>query len=156
MVQTDLDIPEKLLGTEVILGKKKKNPYSVKNMIIAQSFINKKLGKKNTTDNIKTTHLYIVFNPTTKEHLNKLIELSKNDDIALFNYPMDYEVIQEGSYYLDKSVSDIRFNPIYTAVTIDFNIPDVPYKVLEKLYIPTVQNNIETTSIILTKVSHPF
>jgi hypothetical protein len=127
---------------KMILGKKLENPYSVENMQKALNNIqqSKSLAKrKGTSTNLEitTTHLYIRFKPANEEELN-LIE--KATPLILFDYPMDYEVSEEGDFYQDPEIPEELPTYQYTSVEVDKKLPNVPYKILANLYIPYDEN----------------
>jgi hypothetical protein len=47
---------------------------------------------------LKPTHNYIKFLPKTPEQLEKL---NNDTSLNLFCHPLDYEIIEGGSYYVD-------------------------------------------------------
>lgn len=55
--------------------------------------------------------------------------------MELYEYPLDYEVIQPGSY-TDPTVPKGQPPYQYASVPIDFEMPDTEYEVLEDLFIP--------------------
>ena len=58
--------------------------------------------------------------------------------LILFNYPLDYEIKENGNYYHDPEVPKGKPTYHYTSVPIDYGFPaDVAYKVLEEVYIPS-------------------
>lgn len=67
------------------------NPYSVANM--QQASRNLTNGIAGITENA----WYVRFKPSNYSQLATLEDL----DIDLFDYPLDYELIQEGDYYND-------------------------------------------------------
>ena len=47
---------------------------------------------------ISATHLYVRFKPNSVE---QFIMLEEIEDLELQDFPMDYEVVQDGDYYQD-------------------------------------------------------
>ncbi|MBK6362921.1 MAG: hypothetical protein IPF52_05225 [Saprospiraceae bacterium] len=74
---------------EIVLGRKRNNPYTLANMTSA---INK-IYKTNYS-NIAATHKYVKFLPTTHEHLAVLEEWETQTLTPFFSYPLDYEVVE--------------------------------------------------------------
>jgi hypothetical protein len=107
-----------------ILGEKRKNPYTVENMNKAYMELYGKEG------NLKATHRYIKFNPTTPEHIKKL----EKSGINVYDYPLDYEVIEMGDYYRRQNAPENELYSYYASLGLDKEIPDVPNEPLEELY----------------------
>lgn len=74
----------------IILGQHLTNPYSVP---IMQQAVNT-LYDGNYP--ISATNLYVRFKPSSVE---QFVTLEETEDLELQDYPMDYEVIQDGDYY---------------------------------------------------------
>jgi hypothetical protein len=116
------------------LGKKLENPYSVENMRKAyQELISSGVLKSSPIVTIETTHLYVRFLPKdTAEYFF----LERNYDLLLYDYPLDYEITHDGSYYHDPSIPQDQFTWFYTTVGSDFEFPDVAYQILAECFIP--------------------
>lgn len=121
---------------KTVLGNKKENPYKVENMRKAYQNLYKN-GKRN----IATSDLYIKFKPRDAEDMKKLIE----SDIYFTDFPLDHEIIQEGDYY-----SEEDFPSLYSTVKIDTRLPNIPYEVLNELYIDDSNPFILAESMRLT------
>src|SRR6056297_2899019 len=80
---------------QIKLGEKLENPYSVENMHRAYNNIKDKL--KSAID-IDTTHYYVRFLPKTDK---KLMELLQDTTLEFYDYPLDVEMEQGGTYYHD-------------------------------------------------------
>lgn len=124
------------------LGKKLENPYSVANMRKAAENLKKK------SDDIKATHLYLKFLPQT---INEAMSLKSDTNLILFDYPLDYEILEEGNYYVDPESSVASLTYLYAVISIDDEIPDYTYEILEYLHKPSENEyDIEDESINLT------
>jgi len=89
-----------------------------------------------TPNPIVATHNYVKFSPTTQDHLADLDEWETLNEVPLFDFPLEYEVITAGEYYIDPAVSDSLFTYQYASVPITINLPtSVPYTVIEGLYL---------------------
>ena len=110
------------------LGKKLENPYSVKNM--RKAFENL---KQNDKSGITVSHLYIKFKPKNEDDLNLI---KRDSTLNLFNYPLDYEVVEGQEAYRDPEVSTSQPTYLYASIKVDYDIPDVEYEVIEELFIP--------------------
>ncbi len=125
-----------------------KNAYSVEAMRVALDLIKKRASAKSLNSQgvanrvamtsdvlnnfvIQTSHKYIKFNPSNKAEEDLLKDES---DMFLFDYRLDYEYSDE---FLLNRPTDIDSIPnYYTAVPIDKILPNVPYEILDELYIP--------------------
>ncbi len=118
------------------LSKKLENPYSVTNM---------KKAFQNLTDNgqlksakvkesdIKITHYYVRFLPKSFE---ELAILQKDSTLELYDYPLDYEIAEGGTYYQDPDIPLGEITWQYCAVEKKFDFPNLQYEILEELFLP--------------------
>ena len=113
---------------QMVLGQKINNPYSVANMTAAWN---------NLYDPdyvaLPATDLYVRFLPANLEELKLLFDYMDSLDIDLDDYPLDYEIIQEGTWYHDPSIPEDEPTWYYTVVKPDFVFPPVQYEILEDL-----------------------
>lgn len=117
------------------LGKKLENPYTVENMRKAyQNLSDNQLKSANVSESdIDVTHLYVRFLPENFEEL----ELLKQDTtLTLFDFPLDYEIEEGGTYYQDPELPDTTITWQYCAVEKEFSFPNVQYEVLDELFLP--------------------
>lgn len=124
---------------QIRLGKQLENPYSVENMQKAWDNIAIPTMRSAMSE-VPTTHLYLKFKPQDEEQLSIL----KNDtSIIWYDYPLDYEMLEEGgSYYHDPEVPLDQPTYQYTAVSVDHPLPQgVEYELLANLYIPEEQES---------------
>lgn len=118
-------------GDPVILGKQLENPYSVANMKRAKGSLE---TRGYTVDaEITATHYYIRFAP---RDTNELGLLEKDTALTLFETPLDFELLSGGTCFNDPSLKPGELLTYYTAVPVDQELPNVPYLILEELYIP--------------------
>lgn len=116
-----------------VLGEKLKNPYSVSSMKLARDSLVERgvLAKSAITDqDLSATHYYICFKPETEL---KLFELKKDSSLVLWDYPLDYEILEGGTVYRDPGIPEGKPNYQYTAVGVNQQLPFVEYEVLEEL-----------------------
>lgn len=112
----------------IILGQQLPNPYTVVNM---QAAVNILYGGNYP---ITASHLYVRFKPSSSE---QLMTLDETEDLELQDYPIDYELIQDGDYYQDPTLGTEDFHWLYTVVPANYNFPlGIQYEVLEQLYLP--------------------
>jgi hypothetical protein len=82
---------------------------------------------------IKPTHLYIRFLPKNNQDLELLWAEKK---LEFFDYPLDYELLNEGTYYRDPSIPEGKPGWMYTVVPVGYKIPNVEYELIEECVIP--------------------
>lgn len=140
--ETEPDIKEEYLHPEdaigmTKLGKKLENPYSVENM--RRAYLNIRSSKVNgrTFDeevDIATTHRYLKFMPKNEE---ELAILKLDTVLAFYEYPLDHEITEEGTYYHDPTIPIGTPTYQYASIPVDKEIPDgVEYELLTELFIP--------------------
>lgn len=119
----------------IILGQKLPNPYSLAHM---QKAVNILYG---ASFPLSPSHLYIRFKPSTTD---QLVALDETEELELQDYPMDYELIQDGDFYQDPSLSTEDFPWLYTVVPVGYSFPQgIHYQVLEQLYLPSNNEILE-------------
>ncbi len=113
-----------------ILGYQLTNqPYSLQNM--REAYINL-YGSNN---GISETNLYVRFKPASPQQLSVLEDL----DIDLYDYPLNYDVVQEGDYYDDGVTPAEEISWLYAIVDINVTPPaGIQYQELERIYVPTL------------------
>ena len=112
----------------IVLGQQLANPYTVANM---QQAVYVLYGGNYP---ISASHLYVRFKPSSVE---QFMTLEESEDLELQDYPMDYEVVQDGDYYQDPSLGTEDFGWLYTVVPIAYVFPSsIQYQVLAQLYLP--------------------
>lgn len=114
--------------TPTILGNRLVNPYSIQNMTTAFQLMGSSL-----TPNV--TDLYVRFKPANFAELDALDD---SLDLELQDYPMDYEVLQYGDYYIEPAQTDQEEIPwLYTVVPANYQFPQgIQHQVIEQLHIP--------------------
>jgi hypothetical protein len=115
------------------IGKKLENPFTIQNMSKALENL---YSNARLTENIsvETSHLYVKFKPKTELELDIL---KKDSTLDLYSYPLDYEILQAGSYYHDPSLPLNQPTYQYSCVLADYTFPKgVEYEILAECYIP--------------------
>jgi len=127
------------------LGKKLKNPFSVANMQQAyKSLLEKNAGARVKDLEIRPTHLYVRYLPPNKALYDSLVN---DSTLYLEDYPLDYEVIEQGEYYHDPSIPEGLPTYQYTSVPIYYVPPTgVAFEVLDELYLPKEDTTLEDES----------
>ncbi len=120
-------------GDETVLGRQLENPYSVSNMKAALADLQQSsLLKSVSTLEIQTTHLYVRFLPKDDAELDVI---KSDESIELYDYPLDYELLNEGICYHDSSLPEDQITWQYTCVPIGYVFPNVKYEVLSELFL---------------------
>lgn len=106
-------------------------------MRIAYSNLKKtqKYSAKNSSSiEINTSHYYIKFKPKNTDEL-KLLEADTT--LILYDYPLDYEILQMGEYYHDPEVPKTKPTYHYASIKVGISLPrSIDYEILSNLYIP--------------------
>ena len=129
----------------MIVGKKLENPYSVDNMRKAYQNLKALAISARVKDEnlvIETTHLYLKFKPKDEK---QFAILKTDSTFDWYEYPLDHEIIQNGSSYHDPSIPADVPTYQYTAVPVTKKLPQgVEYEILAQLFIPDerkIENN---------------
>lgn len=108
---------EFVLKDKMVIGKRLENPYSVKNMRLASDALQKDPSFQFHTTllpMIRTSHYYVKFAPKNTDELNVL---KRDTTLILYEYPLDYEIVEEGITYHDPSIPDSL--PTFQYASID-------------------------------------
>jgi hypothetical protein len=82
---------------------------------------------------ISATDLYVRFLP--QDSLG-YATLTQDSALELFSYPLDYEIVQAGDYYLDPTLPDSTYTWLYAVVKPGYQPPQgVTYEVLDNLFL---------------------
>lgn len=128
-MQIENDVP-----TLMVLGAQLTNPYTVTNMQIAHSTLSVEDPEFcDNSFNVRTTHHYVKFKPQNETDVEALID---DSTLILYDYPLDREILNNGNYYKDPSLSENTPNYRYACVPNGFTFPSVEYEILANLYIP--------------------
>jgi hypothetical protein len=129
------------VSTQTILGSRLlNNPYSVTNM--QQASVN----LYGNSVGISSNKTYIRFKPANTAQLEQLDNL----DLDLYDYPLDYEVIQEGDFY-DQGLPTEEIPWFYTVVDPSFTPPaGIQYEILGNLYVPSDDVYLEDEAFRIT------
>lgn len=107
----------------IILGEKLDNPFLLENM-------EDSLGLPAGT--LTPTHHYVRLRPKSEEDYEQLIA----DSLELWHYPLDYEILKYGSYYMDPDVRPDEAPWVYTVVKPEYQSPKIEMELLAKIYLP--------------------
>jgi len=107
----------------IVLGRRLENPYTTENVRDAYE----SLYPTKSRYEIQTTHLYVRFLPKNEAEFKILKELE------LVDYPVDYEILKDGDYYHDPSLSDEQITWQYSVVDKDFTFPEgIDYEIIDE------------------------
>jgi hypothetical protein len=102
---------------------------------------------------IRATHNYIKVLPTTEDHLIALDNLDKSDDDTspiLHDYPLDYDILEEGDYYVEPKDKNDLYHPAYTVVPVGYQLPNnLPFEIIETLYYPEDEKEYDVETVAL-------
>jgi hypothetical protein len=116
----------------IVLGQQLNNPYTVTNM--QQAY----LQLYGSDAPLSATNLYVRFKPA---NIDQLKYLTDSSDLELQDYPMDYEVVQDGDFYQDPALGTEDTGWLYTVVPALYTPPSgIQYQILSQLYLPTPDN----------------
>ena len=122
----------------MILGKKLQNPYTIENMKKALDNVNASRSQKLNLK-IEPNYLYVRFLPKDDD---EYVLISRDKNLDLYNYPLDYEVVQRGNKYKDPSLKEDSFSWQYAAVKVDYKFPKIKYEILSELFLPDKDENL--------------
>lgn len=117
----------------IVLGEKFDNPYSIANMTaVYNEMANTRSGKEDVK--IEVTDWYVRFLPKDSTEYRTLT----NDlQLELFDYPLDHDVLTEGTGYHDPSIPEGQMTWQYTTVKPGFQFPqNIQYELIDECFIP--------------------
>lgn len=118
---------QELYHDMIVLGDRLDNPYSVSNVRKAYS----SLYPTKSRDDIVTTDLYVRFLPQNELEFNQLIA----SGLQLVDHPVDYEIVREGDWYHDPSLSKDNYTWQYAVVPHDYKFPDIRHEILTECFL---------------------
>jgi hypothetical protein len=130
----------------LVLGKQLQDPYSLKNM--KQAYINLKSANPGTPDiDIQPTHTYMRFLPKNEE---EWAILKSDTTLVLYDFPLDYEIENLGTYYHDPSLPADAITWQYCVVPKGHTIPNIMNEMLYEVYIPQFNDNtgLKSSSVL--------
>lgn len=113
---------------EIVLGSQLDNPYSVPNM--KSAFESVYPGRPSSV--VSCTDLYVRFLPRDDNDM----KLLRDHAMPMIDHPMDYEILREGDYYHDPSLSSNSITWQYAVVPADFKFPEgIRYELLQECFL---------------------
>ena len=113
----------------VILGDEINNPYTVERINEAMSLL------YSNPETVSATHNIMRFRPQTHDDLVTLLDWSHENSVVMFDYPIHYELLEEGDYYVDPEVSDPALLYQYASIPVEMALPGVTYELVDELYL---------------------
>jgi hypothetical protein len=115
----------------IVLGKKLEDPYDFKN--IEKAYSNLKATSPYAPNvAIAPTHNYVRFLPKDEAEWGVL---KSDSTFVLYDFPLDYEIAQMGTYYHDPSLPETAITWQYCVIPKDYNIPNVQHEILYEVFI---------------------
>ena len=111
------------------LGKKINDPYSIENMRKAYANI----AGNNLKSELAPNKLYLRFLPKNED---ELALLKSDTTLILYDFPLDYEIDMQGTYYHDPSLPKDAITWQYVVVPVDYVIPNIKHEILYEVFIP--------------------
>lgn len=142
----------------MVLGEEEEDPYNINNMRKALTSL-KKSGIATNIEDLEPTHTYCRFLPQDE---NELESLYSDTTIAFFEFPLNVEIIENGSYYHDPSLPDSYITWQYAVIPKGKTMPsNIQREDIYDIYIPEedkviskshseLSNDLLTESLILT------
>lgn len=125
--QEAVSSPDSVLKPTILGAQLTGFPYSVATM--QQAYLSLYGSSTQAVENA----LYMRFKPTTFDQLATL----EDQDIDLFDYPLDYEVVQEGDYYDDGVTNSESIPWLYAVVPVNFVTPSgITSELLQRIHVP--------------------
>ncbi len=155
-LQGNIDQEGYVDARQIVLGKRMVNAYSVENMQRAFDYYNGIVPDSRFQDKVvRASHKYIKILPENESDLKALDAIDDNptsSTLVLHDYPLDYEILQEGEYYINPSSEADVYHPVYTVVPVNEEVPgNLNYEIIEQLYEPTdEEEDVETVSLVLS------
>ena len=147
----DFPVSGTVSGDDVFPTKKLENPYSVFNMKRAFHRLMSEGAVSLRQNPVHTTHYYVRFEPSDWAEYEALKSVK---GLELFDYPLDYENYEyEGSFH-DPGLPADKPTYQYAAVPVDFQFPNVPYTLLEELYLPEEDEALSRDTTLLYQLEY--
>lgn len=130
---------EKYLSTDTFrFGNLIEIPYSIDNLKRAYNTLDPQTKSEINIDNLTPTHYYARFTPLDGEDLDVLLN---DENLILYEFPMDVEILEFGSSYHDPSLPEDQPTYQYSVVDVDYweNLVekiDFESKILMSVYMP--------------------
>jgi hypothetical protein len=160
-VQSENDYRTNPENIKIILGRKLNNPYSVESMQDAFNYYNSLVEDSQFNNKVVNANYYhIKITPRNEQELefldsfeNNQIQnyVGKKEIPVFFDYPLGYEIIENGDYFAEPVDESDLYHPIYTVVSKDFvEFDHLDIEIIDYLYYPREEEfDVETVSFVL-------
>jgi hypothetical protein len=128
-------------GRPLVPVKKLINPFAIDNM--QRAYLN--LQKNDSVSflfsgKLEATHWYVRFLPKDAEQYDRLVS---DSTLSLSDYPLDYEIVEEGDFYHDPSVPDSQPTYQYTSVPVNYQSPyGIRFEILQEIFLPKFNEHV--------------
>jgi len=141
LVQDDLNTQQS--EGQIVLGERLDDPYALKNM--KKAYDNLKISTLNTPNiEINANNIYIRFLPKNDD---EWWVLKSDTTILLFDFPLDYEIEETGTYYHDPSLPENAITWQYCVLPIGYQLPDIEHEIIYEVFIPK-DDDLKSSSIL--------
>lgn len=129
------------LGQKMIFDENGYNPYVPDMMQLAfdsmkakvyETFPGARAATEAITIDFSPNKKYVRFLPTDSLEFDTLMSL---EDLALFNYPLDLPIVQQGEYEAEPA-NEAGFHWLYGVVPIDFEFEPVALETIDEVFMP--------------------
>lgn len=127
------------------IGEKLANPFTVENMEKAYDALSRNKAAVTITPNM----YYVRFLPKTSEELQVLI----NQGLNLSQTPLDVKVNQYGSTIQSSAIASTEPVWVYTTVKPDYKFGTIKYEIIDKLFLPALEENVKSVDQLFTEFS---
>lgn len=128
---------------QTILGNQLEDPYDIKNM--KQAYANLKSSALGVPDlQIESTHKYMRFLPRNE---NEWSVLKSDTSVILYDYPLDFEIVNAGTSYHDPTLPNSAITWQYCVLPIGYIIPEIQHELIYEVYIPEEDDNTNQKSV---------
>jgi hypothetical protein len=129
-------------GEAMVLGEKLINPFAIDNMQRAYQNLQENNDSVSLSffKKLQPTHWYVRFLPATFEQYDQLVS---DTALNLSDYPLDYEIAQEGDFYHDPSLPANVPTYQYGKVPVNYTSSHkIAYEILDELYLPKFDGHV--------------
>lgn len=122
----------------IVLGNAINDPYRFEVMLVAHNQLANEM-KGALVPTISPTHKYVKILPHSEEEL----DIIKSDTtLLLWDYPLNYEIVKEGTYYHDPNIADSLPTWQYCVVPINHQFStEINCELIYNLYFPPEHDN---------------
>lgn len=125
----------------LVLGEEINDPYAYSNMQLAYN--NLIASGEIAPEEIYPNKIYVRFLPENEDQWQ---ELKQDESLILYDYPLNYEIIEYGTYYHDPTLPDSAITWQYSVVPSDYQFPEnIYYETIYDVYIPPMDQIEEET-----------